>query len=315
MSYIRNWFNFESDVEPVASHLSQSSGHQTHADFVDIKWTATSYSKMQLMYTVIHPGDTWEEAAAPVVSSHYFPMTLHFPHIARCSFMQVHSRCCDTASCAGEAMIMPVINLYPPVKCTTYPSWITKEWGTHNKVNIMTWFCTCTWNKKMQELTCFLSLAHRTQSRWHQFSSLHSKKSRLSIRIRNVSSPEYAKMSWRKRNHTKHNGTISWLTVCQTVLQIAFCPSLDNSHLSNSSVSSFNFKDLFHLFWYFESGNDNWKRLIFLKNKVAEFQLNYMLTLHSQIQSSVYVRRDWPSVLLLMHMSAWIKDVQKYLMY
>lgn len=164
VSYIRNWFNFESDVEPVASNLSQTSGHQTHADFVDIKWTGTSYSKMQLMYTVIHPGDTWEEAGAPMVSGHYFPMTLHFPHMACCSFMQVHSRCCDTASCAGEAMLMPVINLYPPVKCTTYPWQTMQEWGTHNKDKIMVWFYRWKCNEKCR--SCLLErLAHRTQSR------------------------------------------------------------------------------------------------------------------------------------------------------
>lgn len=63
----------------MASNLSQTSGHQTHADFVDIKWTATSYSKMQLMYTVIYPGDAWEEAGAPVVSGHYFYNETTFP--------------------------------------------------------------------------------------------------------------------------------------------------------------------------------------------------------------------------------------------
>lgn len=148
VSYIRNWFNFESDVEPVPSNLSQTSGHQTHADFVDIKWTATSYSKMQLMCTVIHLGDTCKVAGAPMVSGHYFPMTLHFPHTARCSFMQMHSRCCDTASCAGEAMLMPVINLYPPVKYSTYPWQTMKEWGAHNKGKTMVWFCQCTCNDK-----------------------------------------------------------------------------------------------------------------------------------------------------------------------
>lgn len=64
----------------VASNLRQTGGHQTHADFVDIKWTATSYSKMQLVFIVIHPEDTWKEAGAPIVSGHYFPMTLHFLH-------------------------------------------------------------------------------------------------------------------------------------------------------------------------------------------------------------------------------------------
>lgn len=72
----------------------------------------------------------------------------------------------------------------------------------------------------------------------------------------------------------------------------------------------FNFKDPFILFWYFESGNDNWKRQISLKTKVEEFQLNYEMTLHSQIQSSVYVRRDWPCVLLCRSNN---KDVQLYL--
>lgn len=58
VSYIRNWFNFGSDAEPVATDLSRSSGHQTHADYVDIKWTVTSYSKTLSTYTVIDPGDT-----------------------------------------------------------------------------------------------------------------------------------------------------------------------------------------------------------------------------------------------------------------
>lgn len=147
---------------------------------------------------------------------------------------------------------------------------------------------------EMQELTCLLEcLAHRTQSRGHHFPSLHRKKSGLSMSIRSMSSPKYAKMSWRKRNQTKHHGTISWLTACQNVLQIAFHPSLDIPILVIVVYLPFlNFKDSFNLFWYFESDKDNWKRHILLKNKVEEFQLNYELTSHSQIQSSVYVRRD-----------------------
>lgn len=42
----------------MATDLSPTSGHETHADYVVIKWTITSYSKLQLMYTVTHPGDT-----------------------------------------------------------------------------------------------------------------------------------------------------------------------------------------------------------------------------------------------------------------
>lgn len=154
--------------------------------------------------------------------------------IACCSFMQVHSSCCDTASCAGEAMLTPIINLYPPVKYTTYPWRTTKEWGTHNKNKIMDWFCRCTCNEKCRSylLEC---LAHRTQSTWHlqfellpQFSVSENQKSIF---------PKYASMSQRKRNQTKHCGTISWLAVYQNVLQIAFYPSLDNFHLSNSDVS------------------------------------------------------------------------------
>jgi len=60
-------------------------------------------------------------------------------------------------------------------------------------------------------------------------------------------------MSWRKRYQASYDETVFCLSADQSMLQIAFCPSLEKSYLNNSRVFSILIAKIYLIF----SGNLN----------------------------------------------------------
>lgn len=173
--------------------------------------------------------------------------------------MQAHSRHCDSASRAVETMLMPVINLHPPAKYTTYP-WLTWRNEKHNnekiKNNGLVLQTFHTRNAKYR--SCLVSLSVLpTHLRPEDVTTLVCTEREMEHPWLSVSTSSLKYVLGNqgagcpRGNEIKPSMMVQrCLTVGQSTLQITFNPSLEIPHLSNCGISSsFNCKVPSNLSW------------------------------------------------------------------
>lgn len=140
--------------------------------------------------------------------------------------------------------------------------------------------------RKIQELTCLLECFDIDLSPEDISTPVFIEGKTVSMSITMYVFPKNKYLAIREQNAPaeKKSNQPWWDNILhQSIWQITFSPSLEMSHLSINGISFFffNFRDLSNLSQQFESGNNNQKRQLSLKNDVTVFQLSYELTLHS----------------------------------